>query len=226
VFIGKPRTSYRPEQGHALLDLYIPLAFAWLVISLLMLAGGYLVAVVAQVNPPHAFTGAIRHALTVGFMTTLILGVGQRLLPVLERTTLARPALVLPILVLIATGNILRVTSELATPWASSAYLWMPISAVLEWTALVLFAISVGSMIWHTDPLIKFGRVTARSSLAVLLAEHPWIEDRLIERGSAYLARARTVPRELTVGSFAASESQSAAALVDYVNGLLRDERE
>lgn len=226
VFIGKPRASRRPEQGHRLLDWYIPLAFFWLILSMLLLVGAHIYEGVAQISPPHAFIGAVRHGLTVGFMTTLILGVGQRLLPVLEHSILRLPGFIAPILILIAAGNLLRVTSELATIWASPAYAWMPISAVLEWMALVLFSVSVCSLFWHRDPLLKSGRVTTTSSLAVLLAEHPWIEDRLIEKGSSYLARARTVPNELTVGSFAESDGLASPDIVDVINDMLtRHER-
>ena len=61
------------------------------------------------------------------------------------------------------------------------------------------------------------------SSLAVLLAEHPWIEDQLIESGDDYLTRARTVPHELTIGSLAESEGRAAHDLVDQINSLLVD---
>ncbi|MCA9219290.1 MAG: hypothetical protein KDA71_03120, partial [Planctomycetales bacterium] len=107
-----------------------------------------------------------------------------------------------------------------------SVYAWMPISAVFEWAALLLFAISVSSLFWHRDPLLKSGRVTERSSLAVLLSENPWIEDCLIENGSSYLARARTVPHELTIGSFAAGEEQTANALIDSINSQLDRHRQ
>ena len=53
-------------------------------------------------------------------MTTLILGVGQRFLPVLEHTILRRQGFVAPILILIAAGNLLRVTFELATMWVAA----------------------------------------------------------------------------------------------------------
>lgn len=221
VFMGKPRVSRRPEQGHRLLDVYIPLAFFWLVLSMLMLVSSHAYTLLFQISPPHAFTGAVRHGLTVGFMTTLILGVGQRLLPVLEHSVLRRPGFVAPILILIAVGNLLRVTWELATISTPSAYVWMPMSAVLEWAALLLFTISACSLFWHRDPLLKSGRVTERSSLAVLLSENPWIEDRLIEKGSSYLARARTVPHELTIGSFAESDGNASSDVVDGINDML-----
>ena len=55
----------------------------------------------------------------------------------------------------------------------------------------------------------------------MLLAEHPWVQDTLVERGSSYLARARTVPHELTIDSFAESEGQAPDDFVDYINQLL-----
>ena len=123
---------------------------------------------------------------------------------------------------LIGIGNLLRVTSELATIWTPWAYAWMPVSAVFEWTALLLFTISVCLLFWHRDPLIRSGRVTVRSSLAVVLAQHPCIEDVLIAEGSAYLARARTVPNELTIGTFACSEGRQPDAVVNDLNQRLQ----
>jgi hypothetical protein len=165
--------------------------------------------------------GAVRHALTVGFMTTLILGVGQRLLPVLDRTVLAIPRLAVAIFVLIGAGNLIRVVTELATLATPAAYPVMPISAVLEWTALLLFTVNLAATMFHRDPLLRRGRITGRSSLAVLLAEHPWIEDRLRPVGTRYLERTRSVPEELTVGSFARSEGVDAATLVSEINTWL-----
>jgi len=220
-FIGRRRTSQRDEQGHASLDLYPPLAFFWLFVSLVLLTGGILFESASGHPLPHAYMGAVRHALTVGFMTTLILGVGQRLLPVLDRTVLAWPTLVVPILILIGIGNLLRVGSELAILVTPSAFRVMPISGLMEWLALLLFTLNALSTMFHTDPLISRGRVTKRSSLAVLLAEHLWIEDRLRSSGDRYLERARSVPHELTIGSFAESQSYTATEFVSRINAWL-----
>lgn len=220
-FVGRRRTSQREEQGHSLLDLYPPLAFFWLIASLLMMTGGWFYESATNTLLPRAYMGAVRHAITVGFMTTLIMGVGQRLLPVLDRRVLTLPRLILPILVLIGTGNLLRVTSELATMATPAAFWIMPYSAFFEWTALLLFTISCSATMYGADSLIKQGRVSKRSSLAVLLAHYHWVEDRLIEGGLGYLARTRSVPPELTIGSAAESEGQDADELVEQINAWL-----
>lgn len=221
-FIGRRRGSLRAEHGHPLLDVYPPLAFFWLATSLLLMAGSFIYEATTGTLLPHAYMGAVRHALTVGFMTTLIMGVGQRLLPVFDHKVLAMPSLILPILVLIATGNLFRVASELATMVTPAAFRVMPYSAVFEWLALVLFTISCVATMYGADPLLKQGRVSKRSSLAILLAQHPWVEDRLIARGMEYLERTRSVPQELTIGSAAESDGQDADVLIDEINTWLR----
>jgi hypothetical protein len=224
-FVGRRRTSHREEQGHALLDLYPPLAFLWLAISLLLMAGGFFYEAATGALLPHGYMGAVRHAITVGFITTLIMGVAQRLLPVLDRKVLPMPQLILPILALIAIGNVFRVSSELATIATPAAFRVMPYSALFEWLAFVLFTISCLATMYSIDPLLRQGRVSKRSSLAVLLAQHPWVEDRLIARGIGYLERTRSVPPELTIGSAAESEGTDGDALVGDINDWLRANR-
>lgn len=224
-FVGRRRTMQRDEQGHAPLDFYPPLAFVWLVAALVLMAGGLIYESFSGSRLPHAYMGAARHALTVGFMTTLILGVGQRMVPVMGRTVLAMPKLTVPILVLIGVGNAFRVGSELAILATPAAFRFMPLSAVLEWLALALFAINITATLFHRDALQSRGRVTRRSSLAVLLAEHPWIEDRLRPTGTRYLERTRSVPDELTIGSFATSEGFEVTEFVTRINAWLGEDR-
>lgn len=217
------RISMGPEKGHPFVRRYIQLAFLWLVVSLLSF-DAIAIAEAAGVDVPHAIHGAVRHAFTVGFLVTLMVGMGQRLLPILGHTLLAWPRLVVPTFALIATGNFLRVASETATVWWPYAFLVMPFSAVLELAALSLFAANAIRTMWPApDPLIRTGRVTANSRLATLLAEHPWIEDELIAWGYRYIVDARQVPMELTVGSFATSSGLDLDETLARINETLRD---
>lgn len=221
-FVRVRRSAPRPEVGQAMLRHYVQLAFFWLLAGMAMLLLADLTWGVRGLSPPHAYLGAVRHALTVGFMTTLILGVGQRLLPILGHTLLPWPRLVLPIFACIAVGNLLRVLTELATPWSAAAFVVMPFSAVLELGALLLFSANVLRTLWPApDPLLRTRSVTAATSVAVLLAEYPWLEDRLFEWGLAYLGRVRSVPRELTLGTLTASEGLSPEDIITRVNELL-----
>jgi hypothetical protein len=215
-------TSPRPEVGQTILGRYVQLAFFWLLAGLALLLAGDLYWGARGLAVPHAYLGAVRHALTVGFMTTLILGVGQRLLPILGHTLLAWPRLVLPTLLLIAAGNLLRVLTEMAAPRIPAAFALMPFSSLLELSALALFTANALRTMWPApDPLLRTGRVTPRTSVAVLLAEHPWLEDQLFAWGFAYVGRVRSVPRELTLGTLAGSEGKDPGETVARVNDLL-----
>jgi hypothetical protein len=223
-FVRVRRSTARPEVGQAALRHYVQLAFFWLLAGMAMLLIAELSWGACGLSPPHAYLGAVRHALTVGFMTTLILGVGQRLLPILGHTLLPWPRLVLPIFLLIAVGNLLRVLTELATPVSTVAFALMPLSAVLELSALALFTASALRTLWPgPDPLLRTGRVASSTSVAVLLAEHPWLEDRLFAWGLAYVGRVRSVPRELTLGTLAASEGKYPEEIIARINDLLRN---
>lgn len=221
-FVRVRRTSPRPEVGQGVLRRYVQLAFFWLLAAMVLLLFAGLYWDARGLTPPHAYLGAFRHALTVGFMTTLILGVGQRLLPILGHTLLPWPQLVLPTFLLIAVGNLLRVLTEMATEVSTTAFPFMPFSAVLELSALLLFTANAVRTLWPpTDPLLRTGRVTASTSVAVLLAEHPWLEDHLFAWGLDYVGRVRSVPRELTLGTLSASEGKNPEEIVARINEQL-----
>jgi hypothetical protein len=221
-FVRVRRSTSRPEVGQALLRRYVQLAFCWLLLGMAMLLVADLYWSARGLTPPHAYLGAVRHALTVGFMTTLILGVGQRLLPILGHTLLPWPRLVLPTFLLIAVGNLLRVLTELATPVSTAAFAVMPLSAVLELSALALFTANVLRTLWPApDPLLRTGKVAASTSVAVLLAEHPELEDCLYAWGLGYVGRVRSVPRELTLGTLAASEGKPPEEIIARINEQL-----
>jgi hypothetical protein len=222
-FVRVRRRSPRPEVGLGVLGRYVQLAFFWLLAGLALLVAADLHWTVRGLTPPHAYLGAVRHALTVGFMTTLILGVAQRLLPILGHTLLPWPRLVVPTLLLIAAGNLLRVLTELATPLGAAAFALMPFSAVLELAALALFAANALRTLWPpADPLLGTGQVTPTTSVAVLLSEYPWLEDHLFAWGLGYVGRVRSVPQELTLGTLATSEGKAAEEIVARINELLQ----
>lgn len=223
-FRGTRRSAPRPEAGPPFLVRYIQLAFFWLLAGLALFVAGELSHAFRGVAPPKAYLGATRHALTVGFLTTLILGVGQRLIPILSHDLLAWPRLVVPTFALIATGNTLRVTLQLATIVWPGAYRVLPFSALFELTALSLFTANVVRTLWpRRDPLLRTGRATLMTRAAILMAEHTWLEDHLIARGVRYLARVRAIPNELTLQSLAIGEGFDPKALVADINAQLDD---
>lgn len=92
-----------------------------------------------EIGFSHAYYGAARHAITVGFVSLTILGVSARLVPMLGglATTGLRP-LWLPFL-LVNAGCALRVTLQIATDFTEPAFAAIGASGVLEVAGLALW---------------------------------------------------------------------------------------
>jgi hypothetical protein len=87
--------------------------------------------------------GASRHALTVGFISTMVFGIGQRILPAFcGIRVLFSPALMFASLVLLSAGCGLRVPSEIGAYEGYVQSLWrlLPVAAVTEMAAVTIFA--------------------------------------------------------------------------------------
>jgi hypothetical protein len=94
----------------------------------------------------HGIWGASRHALTVGFLATMVFSIGQRILPAFSGMRLLFSAkLMFLSLLLLAIGCFLRVSSEIIAyqGFGTWAWSWLPVSAVTEMTAVTVFAINL-----------------------------------------------------------------------------------
>lgn len=132
-------------------------AYVWLLLSLTMLVllplyqFGLLRAFApeseaARIGFSHAYYGAIRHAITVGFVSMMILGVAGRVVPMWRGFEVrSRPALWAPFL-LINVGCALRVGFQTLTDFTQAAFPFAGMSGVLEVTALALW----GAHLWRT----------------------------------------------------------------------------
>ncbi|MGH9476844.1 MAG: NnrS family protein [Terriglobales bacterium] len=131
--VGKPKT-----QGvHPSFPWFFRFAYAWLVLSAAF-------GIWSAIDPSNTgISGAGRHAFTVGFIATMVLTIGQRVLPAFSGMKLLySPALMFLSLLLLEAGCVLRVFGELlAYPgWWHAAWSWLPLSAALEGVGFVLFA--------------------------------------------------------------------------------------
>lgn len=122
---------------HVSFPYFVRLAYAWLIVS------AALGIWAAFARYPEGIWGASRHALTVGFVATMIFAIGSRILPAFSgMRVLYSPNLMGLSLAALTVGCFLRVTSEILAyqEIAQFAWKWLTISAVLELTAVTLFA--------------------------------------------------------------------------------------
>lgn len=138
-----------PEPDRSL--KFIRAAYTWLLISLgmaLFLPVYQFVVLralapesgAAQMGFSHAYYGAIRHAVTVGFVSMMILGVSSRVVPTLNGADISRLSRLWVPFVLLNLGCTLRVTTQIATDFTESAFPIIGISGVLEVSALAVWA--------------------------------------------------------------------------------------
>lgn len=90
--------------------------------------------------------GASRHSLTVGFIGTMVFAIGQRVLPAFcGMRLLYSKSLMFASLAVLNFGCLLRVASEVPAYEANLRIAWsiLPLSAVIELTAVTLFALNM-----------------------------------------------------------------------------------
>lgn len=144
---------------------FLRVAYVWLLASLTMLVllpvyqHGLLAwlapdSLAARIGFSHAYSGAARHAITVGFISLMIVGVAAKIVPTLNGVDVHRlSGLWLPF-VLINTGCVLRVLTQIATDFSTTAYPLSGVSGLLEVTGLALW----GTQMWS----IMAGRARLR----------------------------------------------------------------
>ena len=134
-----PERLPKVRGGHSSFPSFVRIAYAWALVA----AGLGIWA--ASVGRSQGIWGASRHALTVGFLATMVFAIGQRVLPAFAGRSLFSTKLMFVALLLLTAGCILRVSSEILAyqGFFRPAWSWLPLSAVTEMIAVALFAINL-----------------------------------------------------------------------------------
>ena len=134
--INEPKT----RGVHKSFPSFVRMAYAWLMIAALLGIAA------VEWDRSGGIWGASRHALTVGFISVMILCVGQRVLPAFAgMRILWSTRLMFVALLLLSLGCGTRVTCEVLAYQGYAAWAWrgLPWSAVLELIALATFAVNM-----------------------------------------------------------------------------------
>jgi hypothetical protein len=141
VRLFEPAVNEPKTRGvHASFPFFVRMAYGWLFVA------AALGIAASRWDTSGGIWGASRHALTVGFISIMILCVGQRVLPAFAgMRKLWSTRLMFAGLGLVTLGCTLRVSCEILAyqdygPWAWSV---LPVSALLELAGLTLFAINL-----------------------------------------------------------------------------------
>jgi len=135
-----PQRPAKIKGVHRSFPVFARLAYAWALIASSL--GIWAVSVANS----HGIWGASRHALTVGFLAMMVFAVAQRVLPAFSgmRMLFSTKLMFLAMLTL-TVGCLLRVSSEILAyqGFARWAWSWLPVSALIEMTAVTLFAVNL-----------------------------------------------------------------------------------
>ena len=182
---------------------FVRLAYVWLVI-------GTLLGVAADLVPTQTgLGGASRHAVTVGFLATLIFAIGPRILPsFLNGRELYSSALMAASLWILNLGSALRVSSE-AIAYSAGGAAWriLPISALLEMTAVVIFVVNLGMTIKHPIPVwLDPDEIDTALPLYWYVTCFPKTRPVLIQTGLKTLEQVQDPPRSLSLAQAAEAD--------------------
>lgn len=139
-FFERTQQPAKVKGVHATFPVFVRLAYVWAIIA------AALGIWASSVEGSHGIWGASRHALTVGFLATMVFSVGPRILPAFSGMRLLfSTKLMFLSLLLLGIGCTLRVSSEILAyqGFARWAWSWLPVSAVVEMTAVTIFAINL-----------------------------------------------------------------------------------
>ena len=120
--------------------LFVRLAYLWLLVSSVLTLSATIW------DASGGIWGAARHAFTVGFVSTMVFSIGQRVLPAFAGArVLWSPRLMSASVICLNAGCFLRVASEIPAYQHGVAWAWsvLPISAITEMTAVTLFAMNL-----------------------------------------------------------------------------------
>ncbi len=197
--ISKPLPIPATHNSYRTLVFY---SFAFFLIAGLMLVGGDIYRLLTGEVPPHEYIGAFRHAITVGFITAMILGVGYRILPVFSGSEIPNFTLQIISIWLLMIGNVWRVGFELLTLTGSNiVFRLMPISGVLELIAIIIFSVLIWKVVSISEVKVKAftGEITPSTRVVDLLDAYPWARETLISAGLIQLAVVHRPPAFVTL---------------------------
>lgn len=136
----EPAQDPKIQGVHPTFPAFIRVAYVWLLVATALWVWA------AWADRSGGIWGAARHALTVGFISTMVFCIGQRVLPAFGGArVLYSPKLMFASLCALTAGCTLRVISEIPAyeGYWQGAWNILPVSAVLELAAVSLFATNI-----------------------------------------------------------------------------------
>jgi hypothetical protein len=240
TLVGSWRFFSPPKESDRSLK-FLWAAYLWLFVSLAMLVllPAYQFGLLGRLTPDsvaarigfsHAYYGAVRHAITVGFVSLMIVGVAAKVVPTLNGVDLRRLSALWGPFVLINLGCALRVTTQVLTDFTPRAYPVAGLSGLLEVLGLALWGVHLwrimAGKLAAEEPAGDLGLapglpIHAEHHVGAVLEWHPELLDVFLAFGFQPLANPllrRTLARTVTIAAACRLLGQDPRPLVDALN--------
>jgi hypothetical protein len=205
---------------------------------MLLLLPAYQVLLLAQLAPSseaaalgfsHAYYGAVRHAITVGFVSLMIVGVAVRVVPTLNGADIRRLTSLWGPFLLLNLGCTLRVVAQTLTDFTPDAFAAAGASGLLEVTGLALW----GAHLWAvmggraryrrsvTAAYVAGTPIEAGHTVGDVLERHPALLDTFLALGFRPLANPllrKTVARHVSIGQACRLLGHQPAEVLEALN--------
>ncbi len=222
---------------------FLRTAYVWLLISLAMqvLLPVYQYALLPWLAPDspgvvnkfsHAFYGAGRHAITVGFLSLMIMGVAAKVVPTLNGVDVRRLSPLWGPFLLLNIGCALRVVGQTLTDFSLEAFPYTAVSGFLEVAGLTLWGVHLWRIMagrvalkaidGGCPPDLAAGApITAEHRVGAVLDCYPRLLDTFLVFGFRPLANPflrRTLARHVTIGQACRLQSVDLQQLLATLN--------
>ena len=232
-FLGRPTETDRSAK-------FVRTAVAWLHTSMLMLAFAplYMRWILpatgglsnsgrdaAAISFSHAYYGAVRHAITVGFISLTILGMAAKVVPTLNGVDIRRlRPLWLPF-ALVNIGCLMRVSFQIATDFHEWAYPIAGVSGPFEVAGIAIWGVHLWRIMNGWKPVeaaeTRPATITADDKIGLIVEWFPQTLPLLIGKGFAPLANPimrKTMARAVSVRMAAEHHQLDVDALLAELN--------
>ena len=178
--------------------------FAWFVYL------GYAWLLIAAATPFHAdvfrLSASSRHTMAIGFITSLIMGVSYRVLPIFNGVNLWSTRLMRVSFWHLAAGSTLAFSMALNNVFGTTwSYAWSGIAGYLVFAALVMFTVNIAMTLrTRAEKFARGSVVKLTTRVTELLEIHPDIRPVLIHGGLGGLAAMQHDPPRFVTIEFAA----------------------
>lgn len=179
-----------------------------------------------EIGFSHAYGGAMRHAITVGFISLTIMGMAAKVVPTLNGVDVRRlPSLWIPF-ALVNVGCLMRVTFQVATDFTAGAYPIAGVSGLLEVTGIGIWGVHLWRIMagWRpatSDESQRPLRITADHRIGHIVEWYPETLAVLLGKGLTPLANPiarKTIARAVSVRQAASHKGLDVDALVTELN--------